>query len=114
MSRFELRLAEFWRNSGGSLAEFWRQHWRKSGGILAEVWRNSGGNAGGSLAEVWRKSGGSLVAFWWNFDMSQTEVSVYVQDFFRDFALHRFQDAFEFFDEFQSKIITLLTARNQI
>ena len=92
-------LAEVWWNSGGSLAEFWRQRWRKSGG---------------SLAEVWRKSGGSLVAFWWNFDMSQTEVSVYVQDFFRDFALHRFQDAFEFFDEFQSKIITILTARNQI
>ena len=79
-----------------------------------EFWRKSGGILAATLAEVWRKSGGSLVAFWWNFDMSQTEVSVYVQDFFRDFALHRFQDAFEFFDEFQSKIITILTARNQI
>ena len=93
----------FWRKSGGILAAALAEVWWNSGGSLAEVWR-----------QRWRKSGGILVEVWWNLDMRQTEVSVYVQDFFRDFALHRFQDAFEFFDEFQSKIITILTARNQI
>ena len=62
----------FWRKSGGILAAALAEVWWNSGGSLAEVWR-----------QRWRKSGGILAEVWWNFDMRQTELSVYVYDFFQ-------------------------------
>ena len=73
----------FWRNSGGILAEVWRNSGGSAGGSLVEFWRKSGGILAATLAEVWWHSGGSLAEVWWNFDMRQTEVSVYVYDFSR-------------------------------
>jgi hypothetical protein len=88
MSRFELRLAEFWWNSGGILAEVWRKSggmldtfWWNSGGILAEFWRNAGGMLAECWWNFWRQSGG----IWWHLNIGRTEVIVYVHVIFRIF-----------------------------